>query len=419
MYLSDSTKEILTAQGTILRSFKSFIGTTVFSLGLTSMFTDISSEMISSILPVYLMLGVGITPFQYGIIDGLYQGASVFVRLIGGFISDKFQRPKEIATAGYVFSMLSKIGFLVGQVTFVSAGYLILLDRLGKGIRTPSRDALIAHSSSEKKMATSFGIHRAMDTLGAFAGPLIATIILSTLAGSYNLVFMTSLVFAILGVLVILLFVPSVSAITDITKRIQWADIVSLKENRLFSILVVFSMLFAFITISDGFIYLTLQRQFDLSSQFFPLLYVVTALVFMITAIPVGKLADKIGKHKVLLGGYVLLLFVYVLLVSGLTHELIVYLVLFLLGFYYSATDGVLVALVSPHLPLNIKATGLAFVSTVTGAAKLISSIFFGYFWNTFGLMNSLQIYMFILGISLVVFLYIYPRFQSPTSHGK
>src|SRR5918911_2663138 len=147
----------------------------VVSLGLTSLFTDISSEMVSTVLPLYLVFFLRFTPLQFGMLDGLYQGGAALIRLVGGLAADRSQRYKEVAGLGYGLSALSKVGLLLGAAggPGLLAGALFV-DRTGKGIRTAPRDALISLSSRPEQLGTSFAVHRALDTCGAMLGPLVA-----------------------------------------------------------------------------------------------------------------------------------------------------------------------------------------------------------------------------------------------------
>ena len=145
----------------------------VVLLGVVSFFTDISSEMVATILPLYLVYTLGFTPLQFGVVDGLQQGAAALVRVAGGFAADRTRRHKEVAWVGYAISAFSRLGLLVAQ-SVSALGALVFLDRTGKGIRTAPRDALISLSSERDELGTAFGVHRALDTAGAMLGPLIA-----------------------------------------------------------------------------------------------------------------------------------------------------------------------------------------------------------------------------------------------------
>jgi len=370
-----------------LRLGRPRVSQTVLLLGFTSMVTDISSEMVSTILPMYLVLNLGLSPFAFGVIDGLYLGAAAIVRLVGGFLADRSRRPKEIAVAGYAFSALSRVGLLVVGGVWTLLASVVLIDRLGKGIRTAPRDAMISLSSDHEELGTAFGVHRAMDTAGAMIGPLIAFAILTLAPGSYDAIFIVSFCFAVVGVGIIGSFVrnPPLRVAADDagpppTPSLR-AALGLVRDARLARLLLVAAAL-SLATMSDGFIYLTLQRRLDFTVGLFPLLYVATALIFMLLAIPMGRLADRVGRGRVFVAGYLVLLALYGLLLLPGDGAAPVIVALILLGVAYAATDGVLMALASALLPPDLRTSGLALVTTATNLGRLAASILFGALWT-------------------------------------
>lgn len=384
------------------RFAKPQVSGTVLMLGLTSMFTDISAEMVSTILPMYLVLNLGLSPLAFGVIDGFYLGGAAIVRLIAGFLADRSRRHKEIAVAGYAFSAVSRLGLLlVGNVWTLLAS-VVLIDRLGKGIRTAPRDAMISLSSERENLATAFGVHRAMDTAGAMIGPLIAFGILTLASQSYDAIFIVSLCFAVIGVAVIGLFVQNPPAKRDVngsTRPPSLRMALSLARDTRFGPLLIVGAALSLMTMSDGFLYLTLQQRLDFNVGFFPLLYVATALVFMVLAIPMGQLADRVGRGRVFIGGYLVLLAVYGLLLLPWYGAAQVIIYLLLLGVYYAATDGVLMALGSMILPEDLRSSGLALLTTMTNIGRLVASILFGALWSWQGM--STAIWFFVGGLTL------------------
>ncbi|HVL25259.1 MAG TPA: MFS transporter [Thermomicrobiales bacterium] len=390
-----------------LRLTRPQVSQVVLMLGLTSMFTDISSEMVSSILPMYLVLNLHLSPFAFGVLDGIYLGGAAFVRLISGFLADKSRRHKEIAAAGYALSAVSRIGLLVVGGVWTLLASVILLDRLGKGIRSAPRDAMISLSTEPEKLGTAFGVHRAMDTAGAMIGPLIAFGLLTLTPDSYDTIFIVSLCFAVIGVGVISLFVqnpPNVAAKADepaATPSLRAA--LSLARDARFGPLLIVGGALSLATMSDGFLYLTLQRRLDFNVGLFPLLYVATALVFMLLAIPMGQLADRFGRARIFFGGYAVLLAVYALLLLPWYGAAQVIVSLVLLGVYYAATDGVLMALASALLPEDLRTSGLALLTTVTNLGRLAASALFGLLWTWQGM--SVAIWIFIVGLGVATLL--------------
>ena len=183
------------------------VSRTVVLLGVVSLLTDISSEMVAAALPLYLVYTLGFTPLQFGIVDGVYQGATALVRIGSGFLGDRTRRHKEVAVSGYGLSALCKLGLVLVGSAWGAVGAITLLDRTGKGIRTAPRDALISLNSRPDTLALSFGVHRALDTTGALIGPLVAFGLLSIAPLAFDSLFLVSFCIAVVGVAVLVLFV--------------------------------------------------------------------------------------------------------------------------------------------------------------------------------------------------------------------
>jgi MFS family permease len=360
----------------------------VVLLGVTSLLTDVSAEMVAAVLPIYVVLALGASPLQYGLVDGLYQGGAALVRLASGVLADRWRRYKELAAFGYGVSAACKAGLIAvgGSVGGVSA--IVLADRFGKGIRTAPRDALISLSSARDRLAASFGVHRAMDTAGAMLGPLAAFAVLLAAPGAFGAVFAVSLCFAILGLAVLLLFVENRAPgpTSQRASRPGLRRTLELLGLPAFRRLVVVGVLLGLVTISDGFLYLGLQRRVEFETALFPLLFAGSAVTYMALAVPVGLLADRVGRGRVFVAGYLLLLVVYTaLFVPDLgTAALIAYLPL--IGAYYAATDGVLMAAASAALPEQHRGGGLGLLLAATTLAKLVAALAFGLLWTTWGL---------------------------------
>ena len=366
-------------------SLRAGVGRTVILLGVVSLLTDISSEMVATVLPLYLVYNVGLSPLQFGVIDGIYQGGAALVRVASGFLADRTRRHKEVALAGYGLSALCRPLLIVFGSVWGALAAVVFLDRTGKGIRTAPRDALISLSTKPERLGTAFGIHRALDTTGAMLGPLLAFGLLLLVPQGFNSVFVVSFVFAILGVAMLALFVrnpPRQASATAQQPKVTVAAAARLVGRGSFARLVIAASLVALFTISDGFVYLALQQRVDFDTGFFPLLYVATALVYMLLAVPVGALGDRVGRVRVFLGGCVALLAVYGVLLTDLDGLGMVGLALALFGLYYAATDGVLAAIASALLPADLRATGLSLVTAVSGVTRLVASIVFGALWT-------------------------------------
>jgi MFS family permease len=346
------------------------------------MFTDVSSEMVATILPLYLVYELGLSPVGYGVVDGLQQGAAALVRVAGGVAGDRTRRHKETAAFGYGLSAVSRLGFLAANSVGTISG-VVVADRIGKGIRTAPRDALISLSVPRAALGTAFGVHRALDSLGAMLGPLIAFSILFVAAGAYDAVFVVSFSFAVVGFAILVLFVENKLARASAAGAATFRLALGLLRIPQFRSLVIVGGGLALVTASDGFLYLALQRQLDFDARLIPLLFVGTALTYTVLAVPLGRLADRVGRRQVFLGGYALLLLAYVSLLLPVDlgwPALLVY--LFLFGVYYAATDGVLMALASAVLPEELRGSGLAVLVTATSGARLLASIAFGALWT-------------------------------------
>lgn len=360
------------------------IGWNVLFLGLTSLLTDVSSEMVTAVLPLYLTYVLGFSALAFGFFDGLYQGVSALVRIWGGLTADRRRRHKEVAAAGYATSALCKLGLLASRSLWIPTTVFLLLDRLGKGVRTPPRDALIALSSSRAHVAEAFGVHRAMDTAGALIGPILAFALLAQAAGAFDAIFVVSFAFAVAGIGALLLFVenPAADARAATADAASWRTAVGLLRIPAFRTLVLVGCVLSLSTVSDAFVYLIVQRRANLAPYLFPLLPVAVALTYLVLAIPAGRVADAFGRARVLLSGYGALAAAYVLLAWPDAGSAALLASLLLVGAYYAATDGVLMAMASRTLPPERLTSGLALLTTGTVLARLFGSILFGAAWT-------------------------------------
>ncbi|MFI7607405.1 MFS transporter [Micromonospora sp. NPDC049366] len=356
---------------------------TVLLLGVVSLLTDVSSEMVSSVLPLYLTAVVGLSPIAYGFVDGIYQGVSALVRIAGGYAGDRGGRPKLIAVAGYGISALSRIA-LLPAAGYAAITAVITADRLGKGLRTAPRDALIAEASPPAMLGRAFGVHRALDTLGAAIGPLLAFALLAGLPGGYDSIFVVSFAFATVGVAVLVLFVPNLRTAAG-TARVGLRRALREVAGRRLRRPLLAAGLLGLLTVGDGFLYLTLQDRDDFAARWFPLLYVGTNLAYLTLAVPLGRLADRVGRARVLVAGHLVLPVCYLLAALPQGGLALTVVVLLLLGVFYAASDGVLPALVSRLVPAETRGSGIAAAQTVVALARFASSVLFGLLWTLSG----------------------------------
>jgi MFS family permease len=373
----------------------------VWSLGFTSLLTDISSEMVSSVLPIYLLLHLHVSPAVFGIIDGLYQGVALLVRALSGFIGDRWQRHKAVAVSGYALSAACRAGMLMVGSAWGGIAAIVALDRTGKGIRTAPRDALISLATPEPELARAFGVHRALDAAGAMVGPLIAFAILSAIPLGFDVIFVVSLCVALIGVAVIVTFVREAPSRRDNAAVPSARAALSLVNDPRLRNIALAAGLLSLGTVSDAFIFLALQRQVGFNGGVFPLLFVAVGLVNFALSTPSGHLADRFGRVRVFLGGHVLLWCAYAMLMLASGGMLRVGVCLLLLGAYYASTDGVLSAMAAAVLPRDLRGTGLSLVSSVTNFGRLISSMLFGFAWAAWGLERAVVVFIVGLAIAL------------------
>ncbi|GCE00136.1 MFS transporter [Embleya hyalina] len=363
----------------------SAVAPTVLALGTVSLVTDVSSEMVAAVLPLYLVAGLGLSPLGFGLLDGIYNGVSALVRLVGGHLADRGGRHKTVAALGYGMSAACKpLLLVVGSLPLI--GMVLAADRTGKGLRTAPRDALISLSCEPADRGRAFGVHRAMDTAGALLGPLVAFAILRATVDGYDAVFLVAFCIAVLGLLVLLLFVPARPVpLPAQASRPSLRAAVALLRRTDVRRLAGCALLLGLATVSDSFVYLLLQRRLGVADRWFALLPLGTASAFLLLAIPLGRLADRIGRQRVFLGGHFALLVAYVSLLSGADAAWLPCVVLTLHGCFYAATDGVLMAAAAEVVPAELRGSGLALVQTGQALARFVCSIAFGAAWTAFG----------------------------------
>jgi len=386
-----------------VRSWIPAVSGTVWALGFTSLFTDISSEMVASILPMYLVLQVGLNPLMFGFVDGVYQGAAALVRVAAGALGDRWRRHKELAAVGYGMSAACRLAILAAGTGWSALAGVVMADRIGKGIRTAPRDALISLRSPCRELATAFGVHRSLDAAGAMLGPVAAFVLLAMMPGAYDVLFVVSFAVAVVGLGVILFFVDGQAATRAIATMRPAAPAVSLLAAPRFRAILVAGLLLSVPTMSDSFIFLALQRRLQIPAMAFPLFYVVTSLFMSMLSVPLGRAADRFGRSRVLLGGYGLLVLVYACLFVPAGAQIAALVPLALLGAYYAATDGVLTAMAATVLPAESSGSGLGVLATATNAGRFVASVVFGFLWMRLSLATATGIFLAGLVLAIVV----------------
>ncbi|WP_347344562.1 MFS transporter [Microbacterium sp.] len=392
------------------------VSSTVISLGIVSLLTDISSESVAAILPLYITGVLGLSTIAFGFLDGLYQGVSALVRIAGGYASDRYDQPKWVAFVGYGLAAVARVGLLFAS-GFAAITAVITADRIGKGIRTAPRDALITATSRPDNLGTSFGVHRTLDNIGAAIGPLLAFFILLLIPDGFHTVFVASLAFATIGVVILVLIVPNVRTRAKAPSdehdgrdtaaapraRFDWAVVTKGPMRRVLAAAGILGLL----TIGDGFVYLVLQSRSDFAAQWFPLLYVGTNVAFLALAIPLGRLADRIGRARVFVFGHVGLLAAYVVAALPVADVAATVLCLVFLGAFYAATDGVLAALAAQLTTPETRGTGIAAAQTVVALTRFVAAAGFGFLWFALGRETSLLVVagLLVVAIPLVAIL--------------
>ena len=382
-----------------LRSLVPTVHRTVWALGLTSLLTDVSSEMVASVLPMYLVIELGMRPLAFGVIDGLYQGFAALVRVAAGVFADRRSRYKEAAASGYALSALCRVALLAVGAVPAAIAAVVAIDRIGKGVRTAPRDALISLRSTSDQLATAFGVHRSLDAAGAMMGPLLAFALLAAMPARFDVLFAISFAVALAGLGVILLYVEPAPAAEK--ARTPLGPAIEAARAPQFRSILIAGFLLGLPTISDGFIFLSLQRQLQIGASAFPLFYVATSLLTALFAVPMGRLADRAGRTLVLLGGHVLLAGLYVALLQPSLGPALAIVSIALLGAYYAATDGVLTAAAAAVLPKDVSGSGLSFLATATNVSRLVASVLFGLLWQTFGIQAATTVFLVALVVSI------------------
>ncbi|NRN68670.1 Major facilitator transporter [Kibdelosporangium sp. 4NS15] len=375
---------------------------TVFALGTVSLLTDISAEMVTAFLPVYLIYTLQMSYVQFGLLDGLYTGATAILRLVGGYVSDRTSRPKRVALVGYGLSAVTKLVFPLAGTSGAGIGGVLAVDRAGKGIRTAPRDALISLATPPDQLGAAFGVHRAMDTVGALLGPLLTFLILYQLGSAAGPVFVVSFVFAAIGIVVLLTFVRERGGRVQ-RKRVSPKAGLGLLRDAKFRRATIAAALLGLVTISDAFVFVVLQKVSDIPVGFLPLLPLGTAAVFLLAAAPIGRMADRLGRWKVFFAGHVLLLVTYAMLLvpgGGFTAMAVA---LAAHGLFYACTDGVLSAYASGFVPAGLRATGLATIQTGQALTRMVSSVVFGVMLAAMAMSTAVVALAAVLVVALVV----------------
>jgi MFS family permease len=359
------------------KSKKKFITSNILLLGLVSFFTDIGSEMVYPILPLYLSAVMGASPTVIGIIEGIAESIASIIKLFSGIIADKYGNKKQLAFWGYLSSVLNKIIILL-STTWTGILVARITDRFGKGIRTAPRDALIVESSDKSNLGKAFGLHKGLDLLGTAIGILLAYFILTQYDSDYSKLFLYSLIPAVFGVICVLFVKEKKEKIQQKSISFKWKTL-----DRRLKLFLIFIFIFTLGNSSNAFIIL---RAVDagFTPQNTILLYFLFNIVASLFVFPVGKLSDKIGRKNILCIGYFLFGIVYFGI--GLLANEALFVILFIIyGFYTALTAGVEKALIVENVPETQKASALGLHAAIVGLGLLPASIIAGLLWDGIG----------------------------------
>ncbi len=356
----------------------------MIALGLVSLLMDTSSELIHGLLPVFMITVLGASTVAVGLIEGIAEATAAITKIFSGALSDRIGKRKLLVGIGYGLAALTKPIFpLAGTTSEILAARF--LDRIGKGIRGAPRDALIADITPPAIRGASYGLRQALDTVGAFAGPLIAVALMELYANNFRAVFWWALLPAAAAVLLLMFGVGEPDDIKATTARGRW-PIRRAELKRMSSaywIVVATGAVFALARFSEAFLVLKAQSD-GLALALLPLVYVGMNAVYASVAAPAGILSDRIGRETLLIGGLAVLATADLILafVPGLAGTIIG---VGCWGLYLGLSQGLLSALVADTAPDDLRGTAFGLFNLVTGIALLVASTLAGWLWSAFG----------------------------------
>lgn len=355
----------------------------VFWLGLTSLFTDISSEMIFPLVPIFATTILGAPVAFVGLVEGIAESTASLLKIFSGWLSDKTGGRKKLAIAGYSLSAIAKPLLIIANVGWHILG-IRFMDRAGKGIRSAPRDALIADScDGTDNFGKSFGFHRTMDTIGAMMGPALAFLLLPYLArgsssSGYRELFSLAIIPALIGLAVLVIFVKE--------KRVacETADLpkLSLKPfDRKFKVFLAIVLVFTLGNSSDAFLILR-ARDAGMAIAMIPLAYLLFNTINALLATPAGIISDRLGRRGVMALGFANFALVYLgfALAKG---PLMIWIMFGFYGFYYAFTESIFKAYTADLVPAANRGTAYGLLNMTMGIALLPASLIAGWLWQT------------------------------------
>ena len=354
----------------------------IWVLGFVSMLMDISSEMVHSLLPMFLVGSLGVSVLVVGLIEGLAEATALIVKVFSGSLSDYLGKRKGLAVLGYALGALSKPLFAISS----GAGLVItarLIDRVGKGIRGAPRDALVADIAPPEVRGAAFGLRQSLDTVGAFTGPLLAVGLMLLWANDFRAVFWVAVIPGLLSVLLLMVGVtePERHADAPRTNPINRANMRRLSAAYWW--VVGIGAVFTLARFSEAFLVLRAQ-QLGVGMAWVPLVMVAMNLVYAASAYPFGWLSDRVSHSRLLVAGLlVLILADAVLAVSTDWVSLLIGVALW--GVHMGMTQGLLATMVADIAPADLRGTAFGLFNLVSGVAMLVASVVAGWLWETQG----------------------------------
>jgi len=386
------------------------LGRNVIVLGLVSFFTDISSEMLYPIIPLFLTTVLHAPMSVVGLIEGVAESTASLLKVASGWFSDRIGRRKPFVIFGYSLSSVTKPFLALAGLWNAWVVVLIarFLDRAGKGSRGPARDALIAASCDEENRGKAFGLHRAMDTAGAVIGPLAALFFLwffakksIALKNSYMLVFLISFIPAVTAVFLLVAFAREKKTEAPGSGRFSFKNS-SLISKPFYRFLVIYAV-FCIGNSSDIFLLLKAKNS-GFTSAHVILAYVLYNVVYAILSVPAGWLSDRVGRVKVLTFGLLAFAGVYLgFALLGKEDSAWIWLLFALYGVYTASTEGVTKALVADTCAAEVRGTAMGLLQGVVGILALFASVIAGILWDTVGPAAPFYFGAFFAGISAIL----------------
>lgn len=345
-----------------------------FFTGLTSFFTDTSTKMIYSVMPLFL-LSIGASKTSIALIEGIAESTASLLKAVSGYWSDRIGKNKPFMIIGYGITALITPLYALARVP-VHILIFRFFERIGKGLRAAPRDSLISASVKNNDAGKIFGFQKAMDNSGAIAGPLIAFLLLSFFPLNYTNIFLFATIPAILGVLTIIFFIKEASS-----GKNEKSNSVSLKQlPKKFYFFLIIVFVFTLGNSADALL-LVKTAETGIDKSYIPFVYMIFNTVSVILAIPIGKLSDRIGREKLIIAGFFVYAMVYYLF--GRFNSLNIFIFLFILyGFYSALTDGSQKAMISDIVTKEMKGTGYGLYHSVLGITLLPASLIAGILYD-------------------------------------